>query len=103
MEISGFLLKTDLLNIEEYRKKRQGAQLKEATELVRLYRERYGKEPEEDALHEFFYLFTNADVELPKKWKTQMALMGNEEYSYKVLRDHTPMFADMEQFLKSIK
>lgn len=45
-----------IMSLEEYHEKRKAAQVDEATELVKLYRERYGKEPDEHALHEFFWL-----------------------------------------------
>lgn len=43
-----------IMSLEEYYEKRKVAQVQEASELVRLYRERYGEEPDEKALHEFF-------------------------------------------------
>lgn len=43
-----------IMSIEDYYLKRKNAQYEEAEELVKLYRERYGKEPDERALHEFF-------------------------------------------------
>lgn len=43
-----------IMSLAEYYEKRKAAQVQEASELVRLYRERYGKEPDEKALHEFF-------------------------------------------------
>ena len=43
-----------LMTLDEYYIKRKKAQDQEAAELVRLYRERYGKEADERALHEFF-------------------------------------------------
>lgn len=45
-----------IMGLEEYHEKRKAAQVVEAKELVELYRERYGKEPDEKALHEFFWL-----------------------------------------------
>lgn len=46
-----------IMDLSEYHQKRKKAQLKEATELVQLYRERKGKDPDERALHEFFGSF----------------------------------------------
>ena len=48
-----------IMSLEEYHEKRKAAQIAEAKELVELYRERYGKEPDEKALLEFFWLFTD--------------------------------------------
>ncbi len=92
-----------IMTIAEYHQKRQEAQIKEATELVRLYRERYGKEPDDKALHEFFWLFTTGEGELPKEWKSQMALVGNETFSYRVMRNRKPIYENKDQFLTSIK
>lgn len=58
-----------LMTLDEYYIKRKKAQDQEAAELVRLYRERYGKEADERALHEFFLLFTTGDSDLPDCWK----------------------------------
>lgn len=55
-----------VMTLDQYYEKRKKAQLKEATELVQIYRERYGKEPDDKALHEFFWLFSNGSDELPE-------------------------------------
>lgn len=54
-----------IMGLEAYHEKRKAAQVAEARELVQLYRERYGREPDEKALHEFFWLFTDGNDELP--------------------------------------
>lgn len=41
-----------IMGLEAYHEKRKAAQVAEARELVQLYRERYGREPDEKALHE---------------------------------------------------
>lgn len=43
-----------VMSLEEYYNKRKSVQFEEATELVRLYRERTGNEPSIHTLHEFF-------------------------------------------------
>lgn len=43
-----------IMGLEEYHEKRKASQAAEAKELVQLYRERYGRDPDEKALHEFF-------------------------------------------------
>ena len=92
-----------IMPLDKYYEKRKAAQYQEAKELVRLYREHYGKEADENSLHEFFWLFTNGDAELPECWKKMMRLVGNEEYSYKKLGENTPPYRDMNEFLKSVK
>lgn len=92
-----------IMPLDKYYEKRKAAQYQEAEELVRLYREHYGKEADENSLHEFFWLFTNGDTELSECWKKMMRLVGNEEYSYKKLGENTPPYRDMNEFLKSVK
>lgn len=92
-----------LMTLDEYYIKRKKAQDQEAAELVRLYRERYGKEADERALHEFFWLFITGDSDLPDCWKKMMSLVGNAEYSYKKLNENHPRYKNMDEFLKSIK
>ena len=92
-----------IMPLDKYYEKRKAAQYQEAEELVRLYREHYGKEADESSLHEFFWLFTNGDTEFPECWKKMMRLVGNEEYSYKKLGENTPPYRDMNEFLKSVK
>lgn len=43
-----------IMPLDKYYEKRKAAQYQEAEELVRLYREHYGKEADESSLHEFF-------------------------------------------------
>lgn len=91
-----------IMNLEEYYEKRKKAQVSEAKELVELYRERYGKEPGDEELHEFFWLFNNGEVQLPLCWKNMMKLVGNEEFSYQVLRKHKKLYENKKEFLRRI-
>ena len=81
-----------IMGLEEYHEKRKAAQVDEAKELVKLYRERYGKEPDEHALHEFF----------PECWDSMMRLGGNYEYSKGKLRKNQKKFSNMKEFLKNV-
>lgn len=92
-----------IMDLDKYREKRIHAQYNEAAELVREYRLRYGRDPGEKELHEFFWLFTDNATSLPEVWKDVMQLVGNEEESYKKLSQHSPMFKDMRSFLESVK
>ena len=92
-----------ITTLEEYYHKRQKVQYKEASELVRLYRERYGRDADEKALHEFFWLFTSNTENLPACWKDMMDLIGNSELSYTKLNENQPKYKSMDDFLKSIK
>lgn len=89
-----------LMSLEEYYKRRKEAQEKEAMELVQMYRERYKKEPEERALHEFFWLFCDGKSQLPACWNSMMELVGNYEMSKKKLNDNRKKYKNMKEFLK---
>lgn len=92
-----------IMGLEEYHEKRKAAQMAEAKEIVELYRERYRKEPDEKALHEFFWLFTDGNDELPECWDCMMKIGGNYEYTKEQLKKNEKKFKNMESFLKSIK
>ena len=92
-----------VMSLDDYYKKRKAAQVKEATELVKLYRARRHEEPRESALHEFFWLFSDEPDELPEIWKNMNKLIGNEEFSKDIMRGHSKTFRDMSAFLGSIK
>lgn len=92
-----------IMPLDKYYEKRKAAQCQEAEELVRLYREHYGKEADENALHEFFWLFTDGNTELPECWEIMMKLVGNEENSYKKLKENKPRYKNMDDFLGSVK
>lgn len=91
-----------LMSLDDYFLKRSRAQYDEAAELVRNYREIYKEEPGDEALSEFFWLFTNNDQDLPDAFEEKMCLVGNREQSGESLRNHTLMFNSKEEFLKSI-
>lgn len=57
-----------IMSLDEYYRKRKEAQYDEAVELVHQYREQYGKDPDQKALHEFFWLFSDATDPLPAVW-----------------------------------
>lgn len=91
-----------LLSLDDYYHKRSQAQYDEAAELVKNYREVYEKEPDDEVLAEFFWLFTNSDQNLPSAFEEKMRLVGNREQSGESLRNNTPLFNNKEEFLKSI-
>ena len=91
-----------IMGLEAYHEKRKAAQVAEARELVQLYRERYGREPDEKALHEFFWLFTDGNDELPECWDSMMRLGGNYEYTKEKFKKIYKKFKDMDEFLKQI-
>ena len=92
-----------IMSLEQYYKKRKAAQVEEATELVKLYRDRRKEEPNEQILHEFFWLFTDEPTEMPEIWKNINRLVGNEKKSNEVMKKQKKQFEDMSHFLKSVK
>ncbi|MEE3487317.1 MAG: acyltransferase [Bulleidia sp.] len=92
-----------IMSLDEYYEKRKAAQVKEAEELVRTYRARYGKEPDAKALDEFFWLFCDGDSELAPEWKQQMHNLRNDDLSYAALKKNHKKYKDMDEFLKSVK
>ena len=94
-----------ITDVDTYYKKRQEAQLEEATELVKEYRDVFGTDPDEKILSEFFWLFVGEgdDYEnIPECWKEKMRLIGNEEASIKLLKSNQKVFDNMGSFLKEI-
>ena len=92
-----------IMSLEDYHKKRQLAQYEEAAELVREYRRAYGKDPDDAALSEFFWLFFNDPEKMAPSWEHKMTLIGNYEESMEKFKEHTPMFADKKAFLDSVQ
>lgn len=92
-----------IMSLEEYHQKRKSVQYAEASELVKNYREVYGKEPDDAALAEFFWLFCDDDTNLPAIWERKMRLIDNREVTGDVFRNHLKQFKDKEEFLASIK
>lgn len=92
-----------VMTLDQYYRKRKKAQLTEATELVQLYRERYGKEPDDRALHEFFWLFSDGNDELPECWEHMQNLVGNRQQTDRAFAKNKKICENMEEFLKRVK
>ncbi len=88
-----------IMSIEDYYEKRKAAQLAEAKQLVAEYRKVYGKDPDEAALSEFFWLFTDDPDHLHPSWQSKMELVGTEEMSREMLKNNAKLFRDMQDFL----
>lgn len=92
-----------IMSLEDYYEKRKAAQIKEATELVSSYRDRKHKEPDEAVLREFFWLFADDPDTLPEIWGIMNQLVGNENFSKEVMKQHKKKYNNMSEFLDSIK
>lgn len=88
-----------IMPIEEYYEKRIAAQEAEAKELVREYRKVYGKDPDEAALSEFFWLFTDDPDNLHPSWLRQLQNVGTEELGRELLKKNNKPYRDMQDFL----
>lgn len=85
-----------------YMEKRVASQIKEAKELVTLYRKVYNKEPGPEELSEFFWLWTDKrDMDnLNIEYKIKINLVGNSEYTNYKLKDNIKKYESIESFLK---
>lgn len=91
-----------IMPLDAYHEKRRAAQEREARELVAEYRNIYGREPDAQALSEFFWLFTDQTDNLPPSWNSQLDQVGNGEYSRNLLRQNNPEYRNMDDFLVRI-
>lgn len=91
-----------IMTLEEYYQKRLDAQEAEAAELVHTYRERFHQDPPEEALSEFFWLFSDGETPLHPSWKEKMALVGTERLSYEKLSGNQKKYENYQDFLKHI-
>lgn len=87
-----------LIRIEEYYRKREAAQLKEAVTLVQEYYHRFHKVPPQDVLFEYFMLFADPDY-LPEKYERQLQLGGTRENSIQYMKTSKRMFSDFDEFI----
>lgn len=92
-----------IMSIDDYYAKRKKEQFSEAAELVREYRERYGKNPDEQMLHEFFWLFSDGNDKLPGCWDHMQDLVGNRKQTDEVFAKNKKMFENMEVFFNHVK
>ena len=89
-----------IMTIEEYRQKREEAQLKEAVELYKCYVKRMGKEPPIEVFDEFFWLFQlRSEEKLTERQRAKMRLLGNGEKSVEQFLEEKPLFPNYEAFL----
>lgn len=91
-----------IMSIDEYYQKRKLVQEKEATELVKEYRKVFNKDPEEKHLHEFFWLFSNGNDDIPECWK-RMLFLGKDEMCVTKFKRNKKKYSAMESFLKTVE
>ena len=92
-----------IMSLEAYYTKRMEAQLSEATQLVQEYRKVYHKEPGEQELSEFFWLFSNDyNGKLPECFSEKMHLVGSYDLSMQTLANWNSPYNNLQEFLASI-
>lgn len=92
-----------IMTIEDYYERRKKLQYDEASEMVRLYRERYEREPDDEALREFFWLFEDDPDKLSDVFKAVNELNGTAQMTNDRMRKHHKLYNSREEFLASIR
>lgn len=91
-----------IMTIEEYRRKREAAQFREAKEIAKLYCSKFGTKPPVEIFNEYFMLFsTSEEAQKVPKFLRQMETGQNFDESDMYMRQHKPMFDGYEAFLKA--
>lgn len=93
-----------ICTIDVYFAKRKKAQLEEAKELVRKYRDRYNTDPELGNCSEFFWLWTSKDdvqkLEVPIVEKMQ--LLGNYDQTLQEVMLNNKIYNSFKDFLENV-
>ena len=89
-----------ICSLDNYREKRLSSQLGEAKEFVRCFRNRYGRDPREEEIPEYFMLFADKD-NLSSKCELQMRLMGSLDKS-RVVADGMRLYGSIDDFLRDV-
>lgn len=91
-----------IMSLDEYRDKRKSRQFEEAYEMAVSYYECYNKWPSKDVFREFFWLFDKHPEEYIK-YDYVMKLQGNDEDSYRAMREYNTRFESFSIFMSYIK
>ncbi len=91
-----------IMTLDEYYKKRQSQQLKEAEELFDSYYERFNTIPDEVVFREFIYLFKKRDSKLKndKLFNEIGSLVNNKEQTYLHMMKTHSKFDGYDEFVK---
>lgn len=91
-----------IMSIDEYYEKRKQRQIKEATELMKEYYNKYGNYPKKELLREFFWLFEKRKTELNTTFMDVINLEGNEKISMQSFLNSKPVFNGYNEFIKYV-
>lgn len=87
-----------ICSLDEYREKRQKAQLSEAVEMVREYEKVYGKVPPKEVLAEFFWIFEERVNLENDAFIGKMKCVNNYEASLETFLNSKPLFHGYDSF-----
>lgn len=88
-----------LMSVEAFFEKRSRVQLEEARMLAVEYQKRFGKKPPEEIFHEFFPLFSSAEVSNPVFLK-KTQLCGNAAETMNWLAQSRGQFSGFDEFIQ---
>lgn len=88
-----------ICDISTYIEKRHNAQISEAVNFVKSYEKAHHHSPPEEALHEYFFLFSDNNIE-STVFKDKLLLCDNYDLSVEYLSSHKPVFPDYKSFLE---
>lgn len=92
-----------IMTLDAYYEKRLQRQAIEAEIIVSTYRNKYGKDPDENELKDFFWLYTDSNDELNELYKKNMKLCGSETISYLKFGANKKKYSSFEEMLKEFK
>ena len=91
-----------ICSLDEYYVKRIDSYESEAIILVKEFRKKYGRNPGEKELHEYFWLFSDSRDKLPILWK-QVNELVNPELTEVKFKNNIKKYDSFESLLNSIK
>ncbi len=91
-----------ICSIEDFFERRKKRQYTEAVQIVKAYRDRFGKNPPKECLPAYFFLFEPRKDFTNSVFVSRLKLSGNYEESLNEFMNSLPMFESYETFLKSI-
>lgn len=91
-----------ICSIEQFFEKRKNRQYNEAVQIVKTYRDRFGKNPPKEYLPAYFFLFEPREKITNPVFISRLKLSGNYDKSLNEFMSSSPMFESYETFLKSI-
>lgn len=90
-----------ICSLEDYQKKREKAQLEEASELVREYYAVYNRIPPQEELAEFFWIFEKRTTKLQNRsFIRKMNCVNNYKKSMETFLQSEPLFDGYNSFIE---